>query len=225
VITLREQIDGLSTSQKSLRCEDPISVLEAGTVTPLDSPVFINAETQTQIGSRNTVPSSHLRSSGSNSASTMRALSPSNELPRQFEFSLRSTSNTTTSYVPLKKGQRIWRELSPASGDVKVSTPRIRLTISHDETPCRQQPRGSSQDPVVCRGRYWVILEFLPDNAVPQDRNVPIVSLCDVPGGWERTLNYDDADWPKELCVCSRGDTVSVTYSLLRPADGMDDLF
>lgn len=216
--TIREPTNRSSTSQKSLQSGDSISIPNIDTITRTDSPVLLHTvETQTQTESRNPALHSNSESSGPSSVITIRAPSPLKTLSEQLITSRGITTNSTTSYVPLEKGQPIWRELTSVSQSFKVSTPRIHLTISYDEALSDQQSQKAPRDLILCLGRYWVILEFLPDHSLPRGEKVPVVNLLDVSKDRERTVDYDKADWPKELCVRSGSDVVSITYSLRQP--------
>lgn len=220
--TIRRPVNRSSTGHKMLRYGDSITIPNNDTTARTDSPVLCTVETQTQTESRDPVLHSRSKLDRPSSVPTRRSPSPLKALSEHSSTFRGTTTNPTASYIALKKGQPIWHELNSVSQSFKASTPRIHLTISYDETLSAQQSQEAPQNVVARISRYWVILEFLPDNSIPQGENVPVVNLLNATKQWERTLDYGDADWPKELCVRRDSDVISITYSSWKPVEGTE---
>jgi len=217
--TIRRPVNRSSTGHKMLRYGDSITIPNNDTTARTDSPVLCTVETQTQTESRDPVLHSRSKLDRPSSVPTRRSPSPLKALSEHSSTFRGTTTNPTASYIALKKGQPIWHELNSVSQSFKASTPRIHLTISYDETLSAQQSLEAPQNVVACIGRYWIILEFLPDNFIPQGENVPVVNLLHSTKDWERTLDYGNADSPKQLCVRRDSDVISITYSFRKPVE------
>lgn len=217
--TFRGPMNRSSTSHEMLRYGDSTTIPHTNTITRTDSPVLSTVETQTQTESRDPVLHSRSKLDRPSFVPTRRSPSPLKALSEHSGTFRGTTTNTTASYIPLKKGQPIWHELNSVSQSFKASTPRIHLTISYDETLSAQQSQEAPQNVVARIGRYWIILEFLPDNFIPQGENVPVVNLLHSTKDWERTLDYGNADSPKQLCVRRDSDVISITYSFRKPVE------
>lgn len=217
--TFRGPMNRSSTSHELLRYGDSTTIPHTNTITRTDSPVLCTVETQTQTESRDPVLHSRSKLDRPSFVPTRRSPSPLKALSEHSGTFRGTTTNTTASYIPLKKGQPIWHELNSVSQSFKASTPRIHLTISYDETLSAQQSQEAPQSVVARIGRYWIILEFLPDNFIPQGESVPVVNLLHSTKDWERTLDYGNADSPKHLCVRRDSDVISITYSFRKPVE------
>ncbi len=200
-----------AASQRPVRCEDPISTSENGSVSRNSSSTTATEGRIDPLRSR----------SEASSTATIRAPSPSTALPEHATSSEESTSSTSL-HVSLTNGQPIWCDVSPTFHSFEVRTPRIHLTVSPGDLFCNLGSRGTSHDLVASCGHYWVILEYLSDRSVPKGENVPFVNLLDVPSEREMTLDYGNAEWPRELRVCSNDDIISITYSSRKPVEGLE---
>jgi len=200
-----------AASQRPVRCEDPISASENGSVSR-------NSSSTTATESR--IDPLRSRSEASSTA-TIRAPSPSTALLEHATSSEESTSSTGL-HVSLTNGQPIWCDMSPTFHSFEVRTPSIHLTVSPGDLFCNLGSQGTSHDLVVSCGHYWVILEYISDRSVPKGENVPFVNLLDVPSEREMTLDYGSAEWPRELRVCSNDDVICITYSSRKPIEGLE---
>lgn len=211
---IRGPMDRALLGKGSLRSGVSIPILNADNRTQTNLPILHTIETQAQTECMDPAFHSHSKSSGPSSVTSIRAPSSLKALSKQFVTSRGTVKNHTPSCFPLEKGRPVWRELTSASQSFEVSTPRIHLTISYDET------LSNRQNLIACLDCYWVILEFLSDHFVPRGRTVPVVSLLEMSGEPERMLDYGNADWPRELCVRSDYDVIAITYSLQKPTEG-----
>lgn len=216
--TIRWPVNRSPIGHKMLRHGDSIIIPNTNTTTRADSPVLCTVETQAPTD--NSVPADHSLSESDHATPIPTRNSPSrlrlSEQPGVFRG---TTTNPSASYITLREGQPFWRELNPVSKSFKVSTPRIHLTISYDETLSDQQYQEAPQDLVTRIDRYWVFLEFLPESFISRDDTVPVVNLLHATEEWERTLDYGDTDWPKQLHVRRDSDVISIKYSLRKPVE------
>ncbi len=112
--------------------------------------------------------------------------------------------------------------MSPTFYSFEVRTPRIHLIVSPGDLFYNLGSRGTSYNLITSCGHYWVILEYLLDRSVLKGENVPFINLLDVLSEREMTLDYGNAEWPRELRVCSNDDIISITYSSRKPVEGLE---
>lgn len=207
---------GSSANQRPLWCQDPIPASKNDTRSRTSSPIPCAGKTATQ--SRIDV----LRScSEASSTTTIRAPLPSNTLPEDVISSEESTSSISL-HVSLKKGQPVWQEIFSTSHSFQVRTPHIHLAISQDILFCGPWSQEISHDLVASCGHYWLVLEYLLDPIVSQDKNVPFVNLLDVPTERDMILDYGTDVWPRGFRVCSKDDVISITFSSRKPLEGIE---
>lgn len=209
-----------STRNKILRDEDSINSPTNSTTPRTDPPVLCTVETQTQTVNRDPAARSLSEADHPISMPTRYTPSPLKALSEQSGTFRGTKTDPSASYIPLTIGQPIWCQMNSVSQSFKVSTPRLHLSISYDETLSDQQSQEAPQDLVTRIDRYWVFLEFLPDKSISRGDNVPVVDLLHTTKDWERILDYSDTDWPKQICVRKDSDVVSIRFSLLEPVEG-----
>lgn len=210
-----------SARQRSVRSRDSTSASNNNSISCKESPISYVGRLTTAIATATASRVDTVRSpSEASSTATIRAPSPSNALPECVISSSESTSSNSVD-VFLTKGQPSWYEIYSTSYSLQVRTPNIHLIISQDELVREQWTPETLQKLVADCGHYWFILEYLSDCIIPEGQGVPPVKLLDVPTEREMILDYGTAKWPRRLRVCSKGDVISITYSLRKPMEGL----
>jgi len=177
-----------TTRQRSLQSGDSITIPNTDAIVQTDSPVLYSVDAQTQIGNRDTVHHPHSESKSPSSVIAIRAPSPSNERSRESISLGGDTTNSTNSYVPLRRDQPISRELSSVPQAFKVSHTTHPFHETAWQSPLQPAIPGSLTEPRCLPWPLLGHLDFLAVHSTSKGKTVPVRDLLGISTEWERTL-------------------------------------